>query len=176
VGRMGCNTADQASCFYSAADSPPKLFHNKTMCCVCACTRSLRDTADAGHELGVHPEQLHAALLRQLESVPEVAGLTPQQLLSELQALQLFALYGGEWEAEPGHDSGAADGGLGGTGDAEGRGAAAAAGCSSAKCKLGGLQLDEFLVEQVRVGLEDMSYLLIWTREDYLHMVPDLLG
>lgn len=42
----------------------------------------------------MHPEQLHALLLSQLEQVEEVLGLSPDELLAEMQALQMEAMYG----------------------------------------------------------------------------------
>jgi hypothetical protein len=66
---------------------------------------------------------LQRALLDQLQQVPEVVALSPEELLVELQALQLAILYG--TAAGPGEGEG--------------------------KQKVLGEKTEEFLVEQVRL-------------------------
>jgi hypothetical protein len=60
---------------------------------------SLKDTAAAAQQQGLHPEALHCLLLQQLDKVgDELSGMTPEELLLELQALQLEAMYGRDQE------------------------------------------------------------------------------
>ena len=74
----------------------------------------------------MHPEALQQRLLDQLRVCDEVVALTPEELLEELKALQLHALYGVEdFEAKPGQ----------------------------VKMMLGQERTEQFLVEQVRGGV-----------------------
>jgi hypothetical protein len=43
----------------------------------------------------MHPQDLHALLLQQLQGVAELSCLSPEELLVELHALQLEAMYNG---------------------------------------------------------------------------------
>lgn len=52
----------------------------------------LRDVAAAGQQASWPEQLLHRRLLNQLQSMPELAGLAPQQLLDEYRALQLMEL------------------------------------------------------------------------------------
>ena len=81
----------------------------------------LLETAAAGQHKQSHPALLQRALLDQLQQLPEVVALSPEELLAELQALQMAALYG--TEADLGEEEG--------------------------KHKLLGNKTEEFLVEQV---------------------------
>jgi hypothetical protein len=82
----------------------------------------LLSTAAAAQQQQVHPEALHQRLLDQLRVCDEVTALTPEELLEELKALQLHALYGVEdFDAKPGQ----------------------------AKTMLGHERTEQFLVEQV---------------------------
>ena len=87
----------------------------------------LLSTAAAAQQQQVHPEALQQRLLDQLRVCDEVVALSPEELLEELKALQLHALYGVEdFEAKPGH----------------------------AKMMLGHGRTEQFLVEQVGRGGE----------------------
>lgn len=55
----------------------------------------LRDVAAAGQQASWPEQLLHRRLLDQLQSLPELSGLSPQQLLDEYRALQLMVLYNG---------------------------------------------------------------------------------
>jgi hypothetical protein len=87
-------------------------------------------TAAAAQHQQVHPEALQQRLLDQLRGSDEVTALTPEQLLEELKALQLHALYGVEdFDAKPGQ----------------------------AKVLLGEHKVEQFLVEQVGVKEWDVK-------------------
>lgn len=70
----------------------------------------LRDVNAAGQQASWPEQLLHRQLLDQLQSLPELVGLAPQQLLEEYRALQLMVLYNGSHEAAAGSPEAAAEG------------------------------------------------------------------
>lgn len=62
--------------------------------CVLHCR--LMDAAAAAQQTRCPELRLHQVLLQQLQDCEEVAELSPQELLAEMQAMQLAAMYGGD--------------------------------------------------------------------------------
>jgi hypothetical protein len=79
----------------------------------------LRDVAAAGQQASWPEQLLHRRLLDQLQSLPELAGLAPQQLLEEYRALQLMVLCNGGGEEAA---AAAADGAVGAAAEGVGTG------------------------------------------------------
>ena len=87
------------------------------------CCGRLEEVAAAGKQAAWPEQLLQRRLLVQLQSMPAVSHLTPQELLSEYRALQLMAMYNG------GNDT-------------------ICSKADQAKCKLDA-ETEEFLVQQV---------------------------